>query len=134
MDLKLVQLQSHGDTRGSLVALEEGKNVPFKIKRIYYMFDTKLGVERGFHAHKTLKQIVVAVKGSCQLRLDNGSEKAEVRLENPNQGVIIDSFLWREIYDFSSDCVLMVIADSLYDESDYIRDYNYFLELTQSDS
>ncbi|UAY90771.1 FdtA/QdtA family cupin domain-containing protein [Pectobacterium polaris] len=127
MQIKIIQLQLHGDDRGVLVALEEGKNVPFEIKRVYYLFKTKDGVRRGFHAHKTLKQVAIAVRGSCRFLLDDGSEKVELLLDNPAQGIIIEPHFWHEMYDFSDDCVLMVLADQPYDESDYIRNYDEFL-------
>ena len=127
MNIQFLQLQTHGDDRGSLIALEEGKNIPFSVKRVYYMFDTSEGVRRGFHAHKTLKQVAVAVRGSCRFMLDDGREKIDIRLDHPHQGLLIESFIWREIYDFSEDCVLMVLADQLYTESDYVRDYASFL-------
>lgn len=127
MEIKLIQLQTHGDDRGSLVALEEGENIPFHIKRVYYMFKTKHGIHRGFHAHKKLKQVAIAVRGSCRFILDDGSERIEILLDNPSQGLLIESFMWREMCDFSDDCVLMVLADSLYDESDYVRDYSEFM-------
>ena len=128
MQIKLIPLQSHGDERGSLVALEEGKNVPFEIKRVYYMFKTKEDVRRGLHAHKKLKQVAIAVRGSCRFVLDDGAERVEVCLDNPAQGLLIESCMWREMYNFSDDCVLMVLADQLYDEADYIRDYEEFIE------
>jgi dTDP-4-dehydrorhamnose 3,5-epimerase-like enzyme len=134
MDIKLIQLQSHGDDRGSLVALEEKKNIPFAIKRVYYLFDTKEKVRRGFHAHKQLKQLAIVVKGSCRFLLDDGKEKIEVLLDNPAQGLYIESFVWREMFDFSDDCVLMVLADSFYDEADYIRDYQEFTKMVNHDS
>ncbi|MBP2167472.1 dTDP-4-dehydrorhamnose 3,5-epimerase-like enzyme [Erwinia toletana] len=127
MDVKLIPLQMHGDERGSLIALEQEKNIPFVIKRVYYMFKTKNDVRRGFHAHKILKQVAIAVRGSCRFVLDDGNERIEILLDNPAQGLLIDSCIWREMYDFSEDCVLMVLADCLYDESDYIRDYDEFL-------
>ncbi|EES3968310.1 WxcM-like domain-containing protein, partial [Escherichia coli] len=123
MKVKLIPLQTHGDDRGSLVALEEGYNIPFQIKRVYYIFNTKKGVMRGFHAHKNLKQVAIAVRGSCKFKLDNGTDSVEVLLNDPAQGLLIESFIWREMYDFSEDCVLMVLADSHYDENDYVRDY-----------
>ncbi|MCU6345516.1 sugar 3,4-ketoisomerase [Enterobacter quasiroggenkampii] len=126
MKINFIPLQKHGDDRGSLVALEEENNIPFSIKRVYYIFDTKEGVRRGFHAHKKLKQVAIAVKGSCRFLLDDGTERIEVVLDNPAQGLLIESCIWREMYDFSSDCVLMVLADSHYDEKDYIRDYDAF--------
>lgn len=128
MNIKLIPLQAHGDDRGSLIALEEEHNIPFQIKRVYYMFNTKEGVRRGFHAHKKLKQVAIAVRGSCRFVLDDGKERVEILLDNPAQGLLIDSCIWREMYDFSDDCVLMVLADCLYDESDYIRDYDKFIE------
>lgn len=127
MKINLIPLQKHGDDRGSLVALEEENNIPFSIKRVYYIFDTKEGVRRGFHAHKKLKQVAIAVKGSCRILLDDGTERIEVVLDNPSQGLLIESYIWREMYNFSSDCVLMILADSHYDEKDYIRDYDDFL-------
>ncbi|MEL4250820.1 FdtA/QdtA family cupin domain-containing protein [Shewanella xiamenensis] len=132
MQIKLIPLQAHGDDRGSLIALEEGNNIPFLIKRVYYLFNTKESVRRGFHAHKTLKQVAIAVRGSCRFLLDDGNERVEVTLDNPAQGLLIESFMWREMYDFSEDCVLMVLADQLYDESDYIRDYSQFIEATNN--
>ncbi len=120
--------QPHGDERGQLVALEEFKDIPFEIKRVYYMYDTKEGVHRGFHAHKKLQQILFCVSGSCKILLDNGTEKKVVPLEKPYEGLFVSNDMWREMYDFSPDAVLMVLASELYDESDYIRDYDEFLE------
>ena len=132
MDIKLIQLKSCGDERGSLIALEEKSNIPFEIKRVYYMFKTAEGVRRGYHAHKTLKQVAIAVRGCCKFMLDNGSEKIEVTLNHPAQGLFIESFMWREMFDFSEDCVLMVLADQIYDEADYVRNYEEFIEQVKS--
>jgi dTDP-4-dehydrorhamnose 3,5-epimerase-like enzyme len=126
MQIKLIPLQIHGDDRGSLIALEEKKNIPFDVKRIYYLFGTKKDVRRGFHAHRELTQLVIAVRGSCRFLLDDGSEKITLLLDNSAQGLLINSCIWREMYDFSEDCVLLVLADKLYDENDYIRDYDQF--------
>lgn len=134
MDINLIKLQSHGDERGSLISLEEEKNIPFPIKRIYYIFDTREGVRRGFHAHKKLKQLAVVLKGSCRFLLDDGYDKAEILLDNPAKGLYIESFVWREMFDFSEDCVLMVLADAFYDESDYVRDYDQFIEMVKNAS
>ena len=119
--------QQHGDERGQLVALEEFKDIPFEIKRVYYMYDTGEGIHRGFHAHKTLKQILICIHGSCKVLLDNGQEKKIVSLEKPYEGLYISHNMWREMYDFSPDAVLMVLASEYYDESDYISDYDQFL-------
>lgn len=132
MKITLLPLQTHGDDRGSLITLEQEKNIPFEIRRVYYMFNTADGVRRGFHAHKALKQVAIAVRGSCRFLLDDGHEKIEIYLDNPSQGLLIESFLWREMFDFSEDCVLMVLADSFYDEADYVRDYAEFLKLAST--
>ena len=119
--------QPHGDDRGQLVALEEFKDIPFKIKRVYYLYETKENVTRGYHAHKSLQQILICVHGSCKIRLDNGREKKIVLLDNPTEGLYVSNPMWREMFDFSPDAVLMVLASELYDEADYIRDYEEFL-------
>lgn len=126
---KLIDFKRLGDERGSLIAIEEGYNAPFDIKRVYYIFDTKEGVERGFHAHINLKQICIAVKGSCTFVLDNGDKREEIKLTNPNQGLFIEGLIWREMKNFSSDCILIVLTSEHYDESDYIRDYKDFLKV-----
>ena len=130
---KLVNLKTLGDERDSLIAIEQGQNAPFEIKRVYYIFDTKEGVERGFHAHINLKQICIAVKGSCTFVLDDGEKREEIKLTNPNQGLFIEGLIWREMKNFSPDCVLLVIASEHYDESDYIRYYDKFLKEVKND-
>ena len=119
--------QQHGDDRGQLVALEELKDIPFEIKRVYYMYDTGEGVRRGKHAHKSLEQILICIHGSCKILLDNGKEKKIVSLERPYEGLYIANDMWREMYDFSNDAVLMVLASDYYNEEDYIRNYDDFL-------
>ena len=119
--------QPHGDERGQLVALEEFKDIPFRIKRVYYLYATADGVVRGQHAHKCLQQILVCIHGSCKVLLDDGKEKKVVLLERPYEGLYVANNMWREMYDFSSDAVLVVFASELYDEADYIRDYDEFL-------
>ena len=125
--------QPHGDDRGQLVALEEMKDIPFAIKRVYYMYDTKDGVHRGFHAHKSLEQILICIHGTCKILLDNGSEKKVIPLEKPYEGLYIANDMWREMYDFSEDAVLMVLASDFYNEEDYIRDYNEFLKFIKKE-
>lgn len=125
--------QPHGDTRGQLIALEAFKDIPFEIKRVYYMYDTADGVTRGFHAHKSLKQILVCIHGSCKVRLDNGIEKKIIPLEKPYEGLYVENSMWREMYDFSPDAVLLVLASEFYDEADYIRDYDEFLEYIRNE-
>lgn len=126
--VKMLQFNALGDERGSLIALEQNNNIPFEVRRIYYIFDTKPNVVRGLHAHKNLKQVAIAIKGSCRFVLDDGKTREDVWLKSPNEGLLIDSCLWREMHDFSEDCVLMVVASEKYDESDYIRNYKEFLK------
>lgn len=128
MQIRKYSFQQHGDERGMLVALETMKDIPFEIKRVYYMYDTKEGVRRGYHAHKSLEQILVCIHGSCKILLDNGYEKETVLLDKPHEGLYIANNIWREMFDFSSDAVLMVLASELYNEDDYIRDYDKFLD------
>lgn len=125
--IKWIDFPPLGDERGSLVALEAGKTVPFAIKRVYYIFGTKQGVARGFHAHKNLKQIAVCVTGKCRMILDDGKIRQEAWLDSPTKGLFIDDLVWREMYDFSENCVLLVLASEHYDEVDYIRNYDDFL-------
>jgi len=127
MNKKLIDFQQHGDSRGQLVAIEESVDVPFEIKRVYFMYDTTPNVRRGYHAHKDLKQILFCVNGSCKVHLDNGYETEEILLDKPYEGLYIENDIWREMYDFSQDAVLMVLASSHYNEADYIRDYDQFL-------
>ena len=114
------------------MALEEFKDIPFRIKRVYYMYDTAEGVIRGRHAHKQLQQILVCIHGSCKIKLDNGEETKIIPLEKPYEGLYVSNAMWREMFDFSKDAVLMVLASEPYDESDYIRDYNEFKEYVQN--
>lgn len=133
MKSQLINFQIKGDNRGSLIALEKEHNVPFDIKRAYYIFDTTDGVRRGFHAHKNLKQLAICVKGSCNFLLDDGANKQIYYLDKPTKGLYIEGLIWREMFDFSPDCVLMVLADAYYDEADYIRDYaDFLIEVTNS--
>lgn len=131
MQVVKYMFQPHGDERGQLVSIEELKDIPFRIKRVYYMYDTVSEVTRGFHAHKSLQQILVCVHGSCKIKLDNGHEKKVVALEKPYEGLYVANSMWREMFDFSPDAVLMVFASELYDESDYIRDYDEFLKFVK---
>jgi len=131
--IKTLEFDVLGDERGSLISLEENKNIPFDIKRIYYIFDTKQEVSRGFHAHKSLQQVAICVKGSCCFTLDDGQTRESILMNSPNIGLYIDNHKWREMHDFSKDCVLIVLASDYYDEADYIRNYDEFLkEVTEN--
>lgn len=126
---KYINFPVRGDERGSLIALESNQDVPFDIQRVYYIFATKENVSRGYHAHKALKQVAICVKGSCRFVLDDGVERQEFYLDTCTGGILIESMVWREMHDFSDDCVLLVLASEHYDESDYIRNYDEFLSL-----
>lgn len=126
MSPHLVNLKGIGDGRGVLVSLEALKNVPFEIKRVYYLTQLKPDHPRGFHAHKNLKQLVVCVHGSCDFIIDDGKTREAIRLSDPTKGIIVESMIWREMHNFSSDCVLMVLASEYYSEEDYIRNYEDF--------
>ena len=132
MDVKKYIFPPHGDDRGQLVAVEAMKDLPFEIKRVYYIYDTLPGVRRGFHAHKDLQQILLCVHGSCRIHLDNGTDTAEVLLDKPNEGLYISNDMWREMYDFSDGAVLLVLASEHYNEADYIRDYNDFIQMVRA--
>ncbi|AXC76707.1 WxcM-like domain-containing protein [Salmonella enterica subsp. arizonae serovar 63:g,z51:-] len=131
MNIEIIPFQKHGDERGMLVALEQIKNVPFEIKRIYYMFGTKQNVRRGFHAHKNLRQLAIAVCGQCTFLLDDGDEQKTILFNDPEKGLLIEPGIWHEMFDFSDDCILLVLASDIYDECDYIRDYDEFQEWTK---
>ena len=128
MEVRWIDLYSKSDDRGSLVIAEAQKNIPFNINRVYCLYN--LNEEpRGFHAHKELQQVVVCLAGSCKFLLDNGREKVIVDLSIKSAGLFVDKMIWHEMYDFSSDCVLMVLASEHYDEGDYIRKYNEFKDI-----
>ena len=125
--VNLVNLDICGDERGSLIALEAlSKQVPFEIKRVYYIFGTKPNVIRGKHAHYKLKQLLICVSGSVDILIDDGKNKDTIRLDSPDKGLYIDGFIWREMKNFTKDAVLIVLASDHYKEEDYIRDYKVF--------
>lgn len=123
---KWIEFTSVTDTRGTLVAAEIDRHIPFPIKRVYFLTDLKRDEPRGFHAHRVLQQVAVCVAGSCCFVLDNGSERETLVLDDPSKGIQVDAMIWHEMYDFSQDCLLMVFASEPYDEADYIRDYVAF--------
>ncbi|KTC85374.1 dTDP-6-deoxy-D-glucose-3,5-epimerase RmlC [Legionella drozanskii LLAP-1] len=125
----LIDIKVIGDTRGSLIAVQQGSNIQFNLKRAYYIFGTKSGVSRGFHAHKTLRQLVVCVAGSCRIVLDDGKIRKDFWLNSPTKGLPIGNMVWREMHDFSADCVLIVFASEEYNETDYIRSYQDFKKM-----
>lgn len=128
VEYNLLNFSVHGDYCGSLVALEKGADFPFDIKRVYYIWGTDKNAVRGKHAHRKLEQVIICTSGSCDFILDDGYEKVTIHLDKPNVGLHIKSNIWREFTNFSPDCVVMVLASEHYDETDYIRNYDMFLE------
>jgi dTDP-4-dehydrorhamnose 3,5-epimerase-like enzyme len=123
----LLNFKVHGNYEGSLVALEKGEEFPFDIKRVYYIWGTDKNAVRGKHAHRKLEQVIICISGNCDFMLDDGKERLTVHLDSPSQGLYIKGNIWREFTNFSSDCIVLVLASEHYDESDYIRDYQDFL-------
>ena len=132
MITELQEFKVLGDHRGQLVALEANRQIPFDVKRVFYIYGTQEGVPRGNHSHYKTKQFLVAVNGSCKVTLDNGKEKETFDLDKPNLGLFQDALIWGSMHDFSNDCVLMVLANEYYDASDYITDYDKFLEVVDN--
>ena len=126
---KLIDLTVRGDERGSLVAIEQLRQVPFEIARAYYIFGTLPGVVRGLHAHRRLSQFAISVCGSCEMLLDDGQNRTSIMLDDPAKGLLLPPMVWHEMSEFSPDCVLLVLAASYYDEADYIRSYEQFRQL-----
>lgn len=120
-------MEVNKDKRGSLIALENLKTVPFEIKRVYYIYDTKPDVDRGGHAHTNLEQILIMMDGACEVLLDNGKEKKSIILNRPDVGLYIGKNMWREMKNFSYGAKLLVLASDFYDEKEYIRSYDEFL-------
>lgn len=131
MTLPLIDLAVHGDNRGSLISLEAEKDIPFEIKRVYYIYNTN-NRPRGFHAHKKLQQLLICLSGSCKIVLDDGVKRQQIILDDPSKALFVSNMIWREMHDFSNDCILVVLANEHYDENDYIRDYDEFLKVSLS--
>lgn len=130
-DCTLIELDKHAHEKGNITVVENGVDVPFDIKRVYYLYDIPGGETRGGHAHYGLKQLIVAVSGSFDVQLDDGNEKRTFTLNRPYQGLLVTPGLWRELENFSSGSVCLVLASLEYDEADYIRSYNDFLAYKQ---
>ncbi|MBO4340646.1 MAG: WxcM-like domain-containing protein [Bacteroidales bacterium] len=129
-DCPVIELgKIHGKRRGNITVVENGGPLPFDAKRVYYLYDVPGGASRGAHAHKELSQLIVAASGSFQVSLDDGKVKRTFFLNRPYQGLLVRPGIWRDLYDFSSGAVCMVLASDVYRKDDYIRDYQEFLEI-----
>lgn len=126
-DIKIITLDRIEDRRGNLSVIE-GDILPFEMKRVYYLYDVPGGAERGGHAHKNLTQFLIALSGSFEVVLNDGKEEKVITLNIPNKGLLIPRGIWRELKNFSSGAVCLVIASEIYLEEDYIREYEDFLE------
>lgn len=128
-DCSILELERHrGERRGDLTVIQNDGMLPFDVKRIYYLYDVPGGSSRGAHAHRSLYQLIVAASGSFQVTLDDGTVKRTFFLNRPYQGLLVRPGIWRDLDDFSSGAVCMVLASEVYDKEDYIRDYQEFLE------
>ncbi|GLS99957.1 hypothetical protein GCM10007897_13410 [Sphingobium jiangsuense] len=127
-DCRIIDLPKITDVRGNLTFIEGGRHIPFDIRRVYYLYDVPGGASRGGHGHKALWQLMVAISGSFDVLLDDGTEKKAFTLNRPFEGLVICPMIWRELDNFSSGSVCMVMASEVYDEADYFRDYAGFME------
>ena len=126
-DCKIVNLPKIQDPRGNLTFIEGGSHIPFEIQRVYYLYDVPGGAERGGHAHKALHQLIIAMSGSFDVVLDDGYNKKRIHLNRSYNGLYVCPMMWRELENFSSGSVCMVLASNRYDEDDYFREYKTFL-------
>ncbi len=127
-DCSVVELQRIHNPKGNITVVEKGRAIPFDVKRVYYLYDVPGGEGRGGHAHRQLQQLVVAAMGAFDVVLDDGRERRTVMLNRAYQGLLIVPMIWREVVNFSSGGVCLVLASTVYDEADYIRDYQTFVE------
>jgi len=128
---RIIDLPRINDPRGNLTFVEGNAHIPYDIKRVYYLYDVPGGAERGGHAHKGLQQLIIAMSGSFDIHLDDGVSKRTFHMNRSYFGLYVPTMIWREIDNFSSGAVCMVLASERYDESDYYRDYNEFLSATR---
>jgi hypothetical protein len=131
--VKRISLPKISDPRGNLTFIEGQRHIPFEIRRVYYLYDVPAESERGGHAHRNLTQLLIAVSGSFNVLLDDGKSRETVTLNKPYEGLLIDCFVWREMKNFSSGSVCMVLASRVYEADDYIRDYQDFMRTVRKE-
>ena len=129
---RIIELPKITEPRGNLTFIEQGSHIPFDIQRVYYLYDVPGGAERGGHAHKALHQLIVAMSGSFDVVLNDGNEKKRFHLNRSYYGLYVCPMVWRELDNFSSGSVSLVLASNRYDEDDYYRDYNEYLSALKS--
>lgn len=126
---KKIELKTFGDERGKMIVVEGGQTVPFEIKRLFYIFGADQSTVRGQHANRNSEFVMINVAGSCKVKITDGTSACEVILDRPDLGVYIPKMLWKDMYDFSDDCVLLVLANTHYDGSEYIRDFEEYQKI-----
>jgi len=124
---ELLEFPQLGDERGQLVVVEQLKEIPFELKRIFYIYGTKGDVARGQHANLRSQFVLINLKGSCKVMIDDGQNNEVIILNKPHTGVYLNKMVWKEMFDFSSDSILLVLSSELYDKSEYISDYDEFI-------
>ena len=130
-NIKEIKIKKHTDGRGILIPIEYPKQIDFPIKRIYYIYDVNSNVERGFHSHKALNQLLIAVNGRVKIRVKTPFEEQIILLDDPSKGLYIGPMIWREMFDFEDNAVLLVLASQEYDEQDYIREYEEYKKIAK---
>ena len=128
MNFKIIKTKFFGDKKGHLISFEKGCNCPFDVKRSFYIFDTVPGIVRGSHANRNSEFLLIAISGSCKIKIDDGRKQEIVELNTPIQVLYLGKMMWKEMYDFSYNAILLVLTNTMYDESEYIRDYQQFLK------
>lgn len=130
---KIIEFSDHGDERGKLVVIEGGMDIPFEIKRAFYMYGTDRKMKRGSHANRKTEFVLINISGKSKVKLDDGFSTTVVELNKPRMGIYIPAMLWKDMYDFSKDSVLLVLASEHYDSEEYIRDYNECIAILEKE-
>lgn len=126
------EVERYGDDRGALISLEYMKNLPFEIKRVYFIYDVKEGKKRANHAHRESQRVLIAINGSCKVRVFDGKNEMNFKLDNPQKALYFNKGVWCELSDFNLGTIVLAISNQIYTEKDYIRDYDQFLEFKEN--